>query len=77
MDFHDYQKNRSLFPLSELTRHRGQWVAFSEDGRRIIASNEDLAVLDSLVVAAGEDPEKVALERIEEGGVYFGGAALE
>jgi hypothetical protein len=35
------------------------------DGRRIIASSQDLPTLDSLIVAAGENPEDIALERIE------------
>jgi hypothetical protein len=77
MNFRTYRKNRSLFPFSELIKYRGQWVAFSEDGTKIIANNEDLAVLDALVVARGEDPEKIALERIEEDDVCLGGAELQ
>ena len=71
-----YLQNRSRFPHAELATHQGQWVAFSMDGRRIIAASEDLIQLDSLVLAAGEDPEHVALERIEAGVVFLGGAEL-
>jgi hypothetical protein len=64
-------------PRAELDKLRGQWVAFSLDGRRVIASHEDLAELDRLILAVGEDPEKVALERIEADEVCLGGAELQ
>ena len=56
-----YRENRAQFPLAELMKHRGRWVAFSPDGRRIIASSEDLVALDNLIVAEGENPEHVAI----------------
>ena len=59
-----------------LVKYHGQWVAFSLDGRRIIAGSEDLATLDNLIVAAGEDPEQVAFERIEVDDIFLGGAEL-
>jgi hypothetical protein len=46
------------------------------DGRRIIASSEDLATLDRLIVAAGEDPQQAGLERIDFEDVFLGGAEL-
>ena len=69
-----YRDNRAEFPLAELVKCDGQWVAFSVDGRRIIAHSENLVALDKLVAAAGEDPEQVALERIELGDTYLGAA---
>ena len=51
----------------ELRKHRGHWIAFSPDGRRIVASSLTLANLDALVRAAGENPEEVLLERIPDG----------
>jgi hypothetical protein len=71
-----YRDNRARFPLDELVKYDGQWVAFSLDGQRVIASSEDLAALDNLVVAAGVDPEQVAYERIELDDIYLGGAEL-
>jgi hypothetical protein len=55
-------------------RYRGQWVAFSLDGRRIVASAAELGELDTLLVRRGEDPEKVALEFIDFEDSYLGGA---
>jgi hypothetical protein len=72
----EYRENRARFPFDELVKYHGRWVAFSLDGRRVIASSEDLAALDNLVVATGEDPEQIALERIELDDSYLGGAEL-
>ena len=77
MNLQQYRANRGQFSLDELRRYQGQWVAFSSDGRRIVASSEDLATLDDLVVAAGEDPEKVALERVESDDTWLGGAEFQ
>ena len=76
MNLQEYRENRARFPLAELQKYHGQWVAFSPDGRRIIAASEDLAALDRLVVAAGEDPEQLAFERIEPDDFFLGGAEL-
>lgn len=76
MDPKSFRENRSCLPLAELTAYQGQWVAFSLDGRRIIASSHDIDVLDKLVIEAGEDPEQVALERIDLDDVSLGGAEL-
>ncbi|HVC92878.1 MAG TPA: hypothetical protein VND64_04260 [Pirellulales bacterium] len=71
-----YRENRAQVGLAELAKYRGKWVAFSLDGRRIIAGSEDLVDLDMLVIAAGEDPEQVAFERLEFDDIYLGGAEL-
>ena len=72
----EYQTNRARFPRIELEQYRGSWVAFSADGRRVIASGETLARLEELIVAAGEDPQQVVLERIpsREDDTCLGGA---
>lgn len=76
MNRHAYRENRARFPLAELKNYQGRWVAFSLDGRRIIAASEDLGTLDKLILSAGENPEEVALERIELDDVSFGAAEL-
>ena len=65
MDTRQIRENRAAFPADELAKCRGQWVAFSRDGRRIIAAAPDLIELDALLVAQGEDPEQAALEFID------------
>jgi hypothetical protein len=73
MDTRQFRENRSAFPTGELAKYRGQWVAFSGDGRRIIAAAPDLNELDTLVQARGEDPEQVALEFIDTDEGFVGG----
>jgi hypothetical protein len=43
------------FPLDELAKHRGEWIAWSPDGTRIVASSRDPAALEDLIRATGED----------------------
>jgi len=69
VNHHEYIENRRHFPPEELAKFDGKWVAFTLDGCQIIASSEDLALLDGLVISAGLDPEKVALERIALDGI--------
>lgn len=64
------------FPFEELSKYRGSWVAFSPDGRRLIASCTTLAALDAQVRAAGENPEEVLLERVPEGDAIASGSEL-
>ena len=64
------------FPLEELQKHRGRWVAFSADGRRLVASGVTLAEVDALVRVAGENPEEVLLERVSDGGQIVSGSEL-
>jgi hypothetical protein len=63
-------------PLDELLKHRGRWVAFSPDGRRIIASSANMRDLDALVRAAGQDPEAVLLDYVPDGDFIQSGAEL-
>ena len=41
MNMQEYLKNRLSFPLDELGKHRGEWVAWSPDGRRVVAASRD------------------------------------
>ena len=77
MNLQEFRENRARIPPAELAKYQGQWVAISADGRRIIASHEDLATLDRLIVAAGADPEQVALEHIDRDDFCLGGAEFQ
>jgi hypothetical protein len=65
MDSRQLRENRAAFPAAELAKYRGQLVAFSLDGRRIVAGAPDLVELDARLLAMGEDPEQVALEYVD------------
>jgi hypothetical protein len=64
MDKQLFRKNRAEFPWDKLTPYRGQWVAFSADGRRIVAAGESLTSLEEKLAALGQDPQQVVLEGI-------------
>ena len=52
MNMQEYLKNRLAFPLEELAKHRGEWVAWSPDGTRLVAASRDPEALADLVRAA-------------------------
>ena len=66
MNMQEYLKNRVAFPLGELAKHRGEWVAWSPDGTRLVATSRDPDALDDLVRAAGEDPEDCVVEGLPD-----------
>ena len=73
-----YRQNRATFPASDLKQYDGLWVAFSADGRRIVASGESIGQVSERVGSASEDLQEVVLERIvvETGDIQLGGAEL-
>lgn len=73
-----YRQNRQRIPARDLKPYDGQWVAFSADGRRIVASGDTIGQLSERVGAAREDIQEVVLERveIEAGDIQLGGAEL-
>ena len=78
MNVREFQANRAGFSSDELREYAGQWIAFSPDGRRVIAAHADLLQLDALIRAAGADPEQTPLEahRVRRRFVPWGGELL-
>lgn len=58
----EFGKNRYAFSPDELRPFAGQWVAWSADGRRIIAHHENVEEVGQRVLAAGMKSEDVVLE---------------
>jgi hypothetical protein len=73
-----YRQNRERIPADELRQYDGQWVAFSADGRRIVASGDSIGQVSVRLDASREDIQDVILERIEfdNDDVEVGGAEL-
>jgi hypothetical protein len=73
-----YRQNRDDFPVDELARYDGKWVAFSADARRVVASGETIVELCDRVRANNVDPQDVVIERVEMNPeeVNLGGAEL-
>jgi hypothetical protein len=64
MDMQTFLKNRHAFPVTELEKYAGQYVAWSPDGTSIIASDEDFARAAAAVDASGYDASEVVMEPI-------------
>ena len=73
-----YRQNRARFAASDLKPYDGQWVAFSADGHRIVASGESIGQVSERVAAAREAIQELVLERIEieTADTRLGGAEL-
>lgn len=74
-----FQENRAKFPLEELEKYRGQWVAFSSDARRIVAGASSMIDLFDQLRAANEDIQSLAFEHImfDADEIYLGGAEFQ
>lgn len=60
-----YIKNRRAFPLEELEKYAGQWVAWALDGRHIVAaSDQSEDTLIALLRATGKDPLQFVFDYI-------------
>jgi hypothetical protein len=58
-DLSTYETNRAKFPLEELAKYAGKFVAFSPDGTRILASGSTRAEVEKKLEAAGIHPSQV------------------
>jgi len=76
MDVQEFLKNRLAFPPEELAKHRGEWVAWSPDGTRLVATSRDPDALDDLVRAAGEDPAECCVLGIPDEDSVLGGLTI-
>ncbi len=55
----EYHQNRNRIPQEELARYRGQYVAFSLDGTRILAGGETMEEVETKLLAANIHPQDV------------------
>lgn len=60
----EFRENRRKFTLAELRPYEGKWVAFSADGRRIMASGETIQDVANQLDAANLRLDDVALDHI-------------
>lgn len=64
MNINEFRRNQGRVPRAELEKHNGQYVAWSEDGSRILAADADPVRLDALLCAAGYDPATILVSRL-------------
>jgi hypothetical protein len=67
--------NRREFPAEELEQYAGQWIAWSPDGTRIVASSaESEEALLAALERAGEDPLAFVFDYVPgPDGTHLGG----
>lgn len=77
MDMYEFDKNRAAFPPEKLIQYRGRHIAWSPDGKRIVARDENPLGLYEQVIALGYDPSEVLFSYVpEEDGDLVGGSSL-
>lgn len=71
-----YLENRPRFPVEELAKHAGAWVAWNPEGTRILESANDPDALEGLIQEAGEDPTYCVVEGIPAADSLIGGGSF-
>jgi hypothetical protein len=64
MNVQEFLENRNAFSQGDLLPHLGRWVAFSEDGRAILAAADTLDRLETELAENRIDPQSVHFEYI-------------
>lgn len=59
-----YERNRRRIPPEALEPYAGQWVAFSGDGTRVLASGPDLQTAEANLAALGIAGDEVGWARV-------------
>jgi hypothetical protein len=73
-DLGNFQANWVAFPREEELRHAGQFVAWSPDGLRILASGGTMEEMEQQLIAVGIDPSQVIGDYVPFGvEALFGG----
>jgi hypothetical protein len=77
VDMHQFLTNRQQFPPDELARYAGEYIAWSPDGTRILASDDDLEKVAAAVEVQGYDPSEIVLSSVPfPDEVILGGGGL-
>lgn len=77
MDMRTFIENRRRFPPDQLLPYAGKYIAWSPDGTRIIAYDEDEIRLDAIIRAAGYDPGEIVVSSVPADDTILGGGILE
>jgi glucose/arabinose dehydrogenase len=77
MDMREFLNNRSQVPASELEKHAGKYVAWSPDGKKIIAADQDPMKVVAAVKSAGYDSAECVLSSIPSSDEVVMGGGLD
>jgi hypothetical protein len=64
MDMQEFMKNRAHVSPAEMEKYAGNYVAWSPDGKSIIAADQDPMKVIAIVKAAGFDPAECVLSSV-------------
>ena len=64
MDMHEFLKNRNQFSPAELEKHAGKYIAWSPDGKKIVAANDDPMKVVAEVESSGYDPADCVISSV-------------
>jgi len=77
MNMQEFMKNRQQFPAEELWKYINKYVAWSPDGTKIIASDDDELRLDAAIRAAGYDSSEVLVSFVPDpDDIILGGGGI-
>jgi hypothetical protein len=68
---HLFYENRNKFPLEELMKYKGQYVAWFPDGSGIFAADPDPMSLRERIKASGDEVAMYLIEYIDIGETYI------
>jgi hypothetical protein len=77
IDLKQFRLNQSRVPQEELKKHNGKYVAWSQDGTHILASDANPQVVEAAIRAAGLEPGDILVaficvpEEVSWGGVFL------
>jgi hypothetical protein len=77
MDMRKYLQNRTRVSAAELEKYAGKYIAWSPDGKNIIAADDDPMNVVAVLKSAGYDPAECVLSTVpapEE--IVLGGGEL-
>jgi hypothetical protein len=64
MDMREFMKNRAQVSPAEVDQYAGNYIAWSPDGKCIIAADQDPMKVIAMVKAAGFDPTECVLSSV-------------
>jgi hypothetical protein len=67
----EYYENQREVPLEVILPYAGKFVAWSLDGKTILAGGDTIEEVDQKLIAAGIDPSRVVGGYIDEPGVSY------
>lgn len=76
MDMQEFLRNRQEFPSEELAKYRGKYIAWSPDGKKVIASDKDPMNVIAAIKGYGYNEADCVLSSVPEHDAFIGSGRL-